>query len=97
MENLTEAENELCRSAAEIMTRAAVAWWKRHRKDPPSGEEKERFLAEIRAEVGASLDEALRDARAATDCGMHAVAQQTFALSMAAGGIRAAKRVAGVA
>lgn len=92
-----EQEDEFSRKAAREIMRGAIVWWNRNRGGMPDEATIDRLVTEIRAEVPVALKEALTDAAAAVGCGMHDIARQTFAASLIAGGVRAAKRVAGVA
>jgi len=55
------------------------------------------LTARLREQILPGLDEALRDAREALECGMEEVASTTFAAGMALTGIKAAKLALGEA
>lgn len=80
---------QLGRIAADTAMRAAADYVRLH---GIRVEDYDQATQVLRAEIKASLDDALGEAKQALDAGMGRVAEATFRSNMAAAGIRAAKQ-----
>lgn len=80
---------DLVRPAVQAAMRAAVQYLQVHNL-----EAEDRALTDaLKAHVKAKIGEAIDDAKAAIDCGMTDVAEQTFIASMVLAGVSAAREV----
>ena len=81
--------DELVRIAADTAMRAAADYV---RLNGIAVTDYEQAIQALRSEVKLAMDEALDEAKKASECGMDQIAVCTFRASMMAAGIRAAKQ-----
>lgn len=94
-----EAEvDRIARRATAEMVGAAADWFRAHGiAYPADAANLDKLSAAIRNQVRPALDEGLRDAHEAVNAGLKELALATLTASLRNGGIRAAKKYAGVA
>lgn len=81
--------DELIRIASDTAMRAAADWV---RLNGVKVTDYEQATQALRSEIKLAMNDALDEAKKASECGMHQIAVCTFRASMMAAGIRAAKQ-----